>query len=205
MGYEFGWTASNVMSFNSLLRRCAKEIPNCSYLDVFEDFVHRGYPIKSLFYDHLHPSARGAAVLARSFIAVTRGRNFSVKVWLEWMLLDLHHPGHKNLTELFFPKKTKFNRASNTLLLLYCVSLSRLLGQILSPKSLTGGNWTKSVVSSFWADEPWCPLSNWNLQGPIIVKIFGCGCSAKWMRVMPDQTVLWGFHIQWLIDWWFNF
>jgi hypothetical protein len=80
MGYEFGWTASNVMSFNSLLRRCAKEIPNCSYLDVFEDFVHRGYPIKSLFYDHLHPSARGAAVLARSFIAVTRGRNFSVKV-----------------------------------------------------------------------------------------------------------------------------
>ena len=80
MGYEFWWTASNVMSFNSLLRRCAKEIPNCNYLDVFEDFIHRGYPIKSLFYDHLHPSARGSAVLARSFIAVTRGRNFSVKV-----------------------------------------------------------------------------------------------------------------------------
>ena len=80
MGYEFSWTASNVMSFNSLLRRCAKEIPNCSYLDVFEDFIHRGYPIKSLFFDHLHPSARGTAVLARSFIAVTRGRNFSVKI-----------------------------------------------------------------------------------------------------------------------------
>ena len=80
MGYEFSWTASNVMTFNSLLRRCAKEVPNCNYLDVFDDFIHRGYPIKSLFYDHLHPSARGAAVLARSFIAVTRGRNFSVKV-----------------------------------------------------------------------------------------------------------------------------
>ena len=80
MGYEFSWTASNVMAFNSLLRRCAKEIPNCNYLEVFDDFIHRGYPIKSLFYDHLHPSARGSAVLARSFIAVTRGRNFSVRV-----------------------------------------------------------------------------------------------------------------------------
>ena len=80
MGYEFTWTASNVMAFNSLLRRCAKEVPNCNYLDVFDDFIHRGYPIKSLFYDHLHPSAKGAAILARSFIAVTRGRNFSVRV-----------------------------------------------------------------------------------------------------------------------------
>ncbi|KAL5265523.1 hypothetical protein ACHWQZ_G006295 [Mnemiopsis leidyi] len=80
MGYEYKWTASNVMSFNSLLRRCVKEIPNCSYLDVFDDFIQRGYPIKALFYDHLHPSSRGAAVLARSFIAVTRGRNFNIRV-----------------------------------------------------------------------------------------------------------------------------
>ncbi|KAL5248641.1 hypothetical protein ACHWQZ_G017728 [Mnemiopsis leidyi] len=80
MGYEFRWTASNVMSFNSLLRRCSREIPNCSYLDVFDDFIHRGYPVKSLYYDHLHPSAKGTAALARSFIAIARGRNFNIKV-----------------------------------------------------------------------------------------------------------------------------
>jgi lysophospholipase L1-like esterase len=80
MGYEFSWTANNVMSFNPLLRRCAKEIPNCCYLDVFDEFIHRGYPVKSLFHDHLHPSARGAAVLARSFIAITRGSNFNIRV-----------------------------------------------------------------------------------------------------------------------------
>ena len=80
MGYEYTWTANNVMSFNSLLRRCSREIPHCSYLDVFDDFINRGYPIKSLFYDHLHPSSKGTAVLARSFIAITRGRNFNIRI-----------------------------------------------------------------------------------------------------------------------------
>ncbi len=82
MGFEYRWTPRNVLDFNELQRRCVREIPNCCYIDVMEDFLDRRkkYPVSSLFYDMLHPSPKGCAILARAFIKVARDRNFDLKL-----------------------------------------------------------------------------------------------------------------------------
>jgi lysophospholipase L1-like esterase len=82
MGFEHSWTPRNVLEFNSILRRCVREVPNCAYIDVFNEFLdgNRRYPRKALFHDSLHPSHKGSSVLARAFIMITRGRNFDVRL-----------------------------------------------------------------------------------------------------------------------------
>ena len=82
MGFEHSWTPRNVHEFNSILRRCVREVPNCAYIDVFDEFLdsRRRYPLKALFHDSLHPSHKGCSVLARAFIMITRGRNFDVRL-----------------------------------------------------------------------------------------------------------------------------
>jgi lysophospholipase L1-like esterase len=82
MGFEHSWTPRNVHEFNSILRRCVREVPNCAYIDVFDEFLdsRKRYPLKALFHDSLHPSHKGCSVLARAFIMITRGRNFDVRL-----------------------------------------------------------------------------------------------------------------------------
>ena len=82
MGFEYKWTARNVLDFNELQRRCVREIPNCSYIDVLDDFLdrRRQYPVSSLFHDTIHPSSKGSAILARAFIRVARDRNFDLRL-----------------------------------------------------------------------------------------------------------------------------
>ena len=79
MGFEYRWTPRNVLDFNELQRRCVREISNCCYIDVLDDFLdrRRQYPLSSLYFDVLHPSPKGCAVLARAFIKV---RNFDLKL-----------------------------------------------------------------------------------------------------------------------------
>lgn len=82
MGFEYRWTPRNVLDFNELQRRCVREISNCCYIDVLDDFLdrRRQYPLSSLYFDTLHPSPKGCAVLARAFIKITRDRNFDLKL-----------------------------------------------------------------------------------------------------------------------------
>lgn len=82
MGFEYRWTPRNVLDFNELQRRCVREIPNCCYIDVMDDFLdrRRKYPVSALFHDKLHPSPKGCAILARAFIKVARDRNFDLKL-----------------------------------------------------------------------------------------------------------------------------
>ena len=82
MGFEHSWTPRNVLEFNSILRRCVREVPKCAYIDVFNEFLDgsRRYPLQALFHDTLHPSHKGCSVLARAFIMITRGRNFDVRL-----------------------------------------------------------------------------------------------------------------------------
>ena len=82
IGFEYKWTAGNVLDFNEIQRRCVREIPNCSYIDVLDYFLDRRqqYPVRSLFRDTIHPSPKGCAILARAFIRVARDRNFDVRL-----------------------------------------------------------------------------------------------------------------------------
>ena len=82
MGFEFAWSPSNVMEFNEIQRRCAREIADCTYIDVFHDFLDRRkrYPLQSLYHDCIHPSAKGSSILARAFIRVTRSINFDMRL-----------------------------------------------------------------------------------------------------------------------------
>ena len=82
MGFEFKWTPGNVLDFNDLQRRCAREISNCSYIDVQDEFLdsRRKYPVRSLYHDTIHPSPKGCAILARAFIRISRNRNFDLKL-----------------------------------------------------------------------------------------------------------------------------
>ena len=82
MGFEFKWTPRNVLEYNRLQRRCSREVPNCYYLDVFNEFLDRNsqYPLRDLFRDCLHPSAKGTSILARAFIKIARGRDFDLRM-----------------------------------------------------------------------------------------------------------------------------
>ena len=82
MGFEFKWTPGNVLDFNNLQRRCAREIPNCSYIDVQDEFLdgRRKYPVRSLYHDTIHPSPKGCAILARAFIRISRNRSFDLRL-----------------------------------------------------------------------------------------------------------------------------
>ena len=82
MGFEYRWTPRNVLEFNELQRRCVREISNCCYIDVLDDFLdrRRQYPLGSLYHDMLHPSPKGCAILARAFIKIARERNFDLRL-----------------------------------------------------------------------------------------------------------------------------
>ena len=85
MGMEFRWTPANVLGFNALQRKCTREVTNCTYVDIFDQFLDRSegraarYPIRDLFYDTLHPSYKGRGIIARAFISIVRERNFDMR------------------------------------------------------------------------------------------------------------------------------
>ena len=75
MGYEYRWTPSNVVAFNKMAQRCARDV-DCSYIDIFDSFLTRRGPVRhpnrSLFNDLLHPSPKGAGIIARAMIGIVR-------------------------------------------------------------------------------------------------------------------------------------
>jgi lysophospholipase L1-like esterase len=72
MGYEYRWTASNVLAFNKLIKRCTREM-GCDYIIIFHQFLTPWYhPAKALFNDLLHPSPKGTGIIARALIGIAR-------------------------------------------------------------------------------------------------------------------------------------
>ena len=85
MMLEMPWTAQNVNNYNQIQRRCCDEVVDCTYVNVFDDFLDKNparYPLRDLFYDAVHPSKKGVLILARAFIKIARG-NISYSVMLD--------------------------------------------------------------------------------------------------------------------------
>ena len=79
---ENPWTATNVMDFNDLQKRCCGEVPECYYMDIFESFLERHprkYPLRKFYSDNVHPSYEGRSIIARAYIKIVRGYKFDVK------------------------------------------------------------------------------------------------------------------------------
>lgn len=72
---ESPYQACNVVDYNAIQKRCCREVPECYYLNVFDQFINprTQWPYTdTLRHDGVHPTYIGSGILARAFIKVVR-------------------------------------------------------------------------------------------------------------------------------------